>query len=48
MEAILAYAEGVSYNPAVQREGVVFKALDGSKSFKVISNKWLLKADSKD
>lgn len=48
MEAILAYAEGVSYNPAVKREGVVFKSLDGSKSFKVVSNAWLLKSDSRD
>lgn len=43
MESLLAFAEGPSIN-ASQREGVVFKASDGSGfSFKAISNKWLLK-----
>lgn len=43
MEEALAYADGPSIN-AKLREGVVFKNLDDpSKSFKVISNAWLLK-----
>jgi RNA ligase (TIGR02306 family) len=41
--AILAYAEGKSLNPAVAREGIVFKRLDGGFSFKAISNTYLLK-----
>lgn len=36
-------------NPAQKiREGVVFKAVDGSGSFKVINNLYLLKNDKKD
>lgn len=43
MEGALAYADGPSVN-ATLREGVVFKNLDDpSKSFKAISNAWLLK-----
>lgn len=38
---LLLFAEGPSLN-STQREGVVFKSVDGSFSFKVISNKWLL------
>ena len=50
MEELLAYAEGASVlNPAQKvREGVVFKAVDGGGSFKVISNQYLLKKDKKD
>ena len=40
---VLAYAEGPSLNPDTQREGVVFKRLDGGLSFKAISNSYLLK-----
>lgn len=40
---LLALAEGQSELHAVEREGLVFKAYDGSLSFKAISNKWLLK-----
>lgn len=40
---VLAYAEGPSLNPQTLREGVVFKRLDGSFSFKAISNSYLLK-----
>jgi len=40
---VLDYAEGGSLNPATSREGVVFKRLDGSMSFKAISNSYLLK-----
>lgn len=39
---LLSFAEGPSLN-ATQREGVVFKSVNGSFSFKAISNKWLLK-----
>jgi RNA ligase (TIGR02306 family) len=42
LDDLLAYAEGPSIN-AKQREGVVFKSLDGSFSFKAISNNWLIK-----
>jgi RNA ligase (TIGR02306 family) len=42
LDALLAFAEGSSLK-AAQREGVVFKSVDGSFSFKSISNKWLLK-----
>lgn len=38
-----ALADGPSLNAAVKREGLVFKSLCGSQSWKVISNKWLLK-----
>ncbi len=50
MEQLLAFAEGVSLlNPAQKvREGVVFKAVDGGGSFKVVSNQYLLKNDKKD
>lgn len=40
---VLDYTEGGSLNPATAREGVVFKRLDGSMSFKAISNTYLLK-----
>lgn len=39
----LALADGPSLNPSIKREGLVFKSLCGSLSWKVISNKWLLK-----
>jgi len=44
---LLTFAEGQSVlNPKAHREGLVFKNLsDPSKSFKAISNKWLLKND---
>lgn len=40
---LLAFADGPSFNPAVKREGLVFKRMDGQFSFKSISNQWLLK-----
>lgn len=40
---LLKFAEGPSLK-AAQREGVVFKRLDGQFSFKAISNAWLLKS----
>jgi RNA ligase (TIGR02306 family) len=44
---LLTFAEGMSkLNPKAEREGLVFKSLtDSNKSFKTISNKWLLKND---
>jgi RNA ligase (TIGR02306 family) len=43
-QSYLDAAEGKSVlNPNQEREGLVFKALDGSFSFKVISNRYLLK-----
>jgi ATP-dependent RNA circularization protein (DNA/RNA ligase family) len=47
IEEILAYADGPSIN-AKYREGIVFKPFVNSSkdSFKVISNKWLLKMET--
>lgn len=46
MDWYLEYAEGPSQlNPTVEREGVVFKWMIERKSFKVISNQFLLKHD---
>ncbi len=44
MESLLSMADGASALHAAQdREGLVFKRLDGAASFKVVSNKYLLK-----
>ena len=44
IEEMLQYAEGNSaLNPKTEREGVVVRSLDGTISFKAISNKFLLK-----
>lgn len=44
LDLLLAVADGQSaLNPSTVREGLVFKAYDGSLSFKVISNRFLLK-----
>ncbi len=45
MDHLLRYADASSFlSPSVEREGLVFKNVDNSElSFKVISNKWLLK-----
>lgn len=43
MQNLLDVAEGPGDNKGVMREGLVFKALDGSMSFKAISNSYLLK-----
>lgn len=49
LDALLEYAEGLSLNPNVEREGVVFRALapkpDKVNTFKVISNKFLLREE---
>jgi RNA ligase (TIGR02306 family) len=43
-EILLALAEDWSkLNPKQQREGIVIRAMDGSFSFKVVSNKYLIK-----
>lgn len=43
VDAILAYAEGNSQLDGKPREGIVFRTLDGVKSFKAVSNSFLLK-----
>ena len=43
IDEILQWAEDISMlNPTVQREGIVFKQIDGDMTFKAISNKYLL------
>ena len=47
MEELKALADGNSVvNPEVMREGFVYRSLDGSESFKNVSNKYLLKMHS--
>ena len=43
LEEILQYAEGESVLDTGLREGVVLRSKDGSKSFKAVSNEYLLK-----
>ena len=44
MEELKQFADGTSaLNPDVLREGIVYRALDGSDSFKNVSRKYLLK-----
>ncbi len=44
MEELKEYADGKSaVNPNVQREGIVYRSLDGCDSFKNVSRKYLLK-----
>ena len=43
VDAILAYAEGNSQLDGKPREGIVFRTLDGTKSFKAVSNSFLIK-----
>lgn len=44
LDSLLTIADGISsLNSNTMREGLVFKALDGSHSFKIISNAWLLR-----
>ena len=42
VDAILAYAEGNSVIDGLPREGIVFRSEDGKKSFKAVSNSFLL------
>ncbi len=45
MEELKAYADGKSaVNPKVNREGIVYRSIDGSDSFKNVSGKYLLKS----
>ena len=43
VDAILAYADGNSVKDEKPREGIVFRSTDGTKSFKAVSNSFLLK-----
>lgn len=43
VDAILAYADGTSQIDNLMREGIVFRSVDGVKSFKAVSNNFLLK-----
>ena len=43
VDAILAYADGDSIKDDKPREGIVFRSTDGTKSFKAVSNSFLLK-----
>lgn len=43
VDEILAYATGVSVIDGLPREGIVFRDIDGVKSFKAVSNEYLLK-----
>ena len=44
METLKKEADGKSaVNPSVQREGIVYRSLDGKDSFKNVSRKYLLK-----
>lgn len=47
VQELLEYAEGKSVlNDKQEREGIVFKEINGGMTFKAISNKYLLKQDS--
>lgn len=46
VDDILAYAEGKSVIDGLPREGIVFRSEDGTKSFKAVSNSFLLKYHS--
>ena len=43
VDELLDYAQGVSTIDQLPREGIVFRSLDGTKSFKAVSNAYLLK-----
>ena len=43
IEELLAFAEGNSMIDGKEREGIVFRSLDGEKSFKAVSNSFLYK-----
>ena len=43
VDAILAYADGNSVKDDKPREGIVFRSTDGTKSFKAVSNSFLMK-----
>ena len=43
VDALLEFAEGNSVKDGLPREGIVFRTLNGTKSFKAVSNSFLLK-----
>ena len=43
IDTLLAYAEGTSKLDKLPREGIVFRSIDGTKSFKAVSNSFLMK-----
>lgn len=43
VDALLEFAEGNSIKDGLPREGIVFRTLNGTKSFKAVSNSFLLK-----
>jgi len=43
IDILLAYAEGTSKLDKLPREGIVFRSIDGTKSFKAVSNSFLMK-----
>ena len=43
VEDMLLWAEGESKIDGLPREGIVFRTMDGQKSFKAVSNSFLLK-----
>ena len=43
VDDMLLYAEGNSVLDGKPREGIVFRSTDGTKSFKAVSNSFLLK-----
>ena len=43
VEDMLLWAEGESKVDGLPREGIVFRTMDGQKSFKAVSNSFLLK-----
>lgn len=43
VDELLEYATGASVIDGKMREGIVFRSLDGKKSFKAVSNEYLLK-----
>lgn len=43
IDELLEYATGKSVVDGGMREGIVFRSLDGKKSFKAVSNEYLMK-----
>ena len=43
VDELLEYAAGKSVIDGGMREGIVFRSLDGKKSFKAVSNEYLMK-----
>ena len=47
-DELLQYAEGESEIDGLPREGVVLRSMDGERSFKAVSNSFLVKYHGKD